>query len=237
MRIDNRNKLSAITASLAYSTLTFTTLTFSTLAFAMDDDHAIITDWQSSLAAEFVKLDTSGNGLLLPLEAAKNKAFNKKTFAKADADNDGTIDQDEYIQYRISMGAKDVPAATAMSNEASGSSNLANENTGDSTVSATTVVDNAAPTSKTADKSQDNAKPAKNTLGDTIDDSVITTKAKAAIFNTPDLKTLQISVETRHGEVLLSGFVDSETAKMKAEEVVKNVGGVKSVTNSLEVKS
>ena len=68
-------------------------------------------------------------------------------------------------------------------------------------------------------------------------DSVITTKAKAAIFNTLDLKTLQISVKTRQGEVTLTGAVKSDAAKMKAEEVVKNVNGVTAVTNNLQVKN
>ncbi len=70
-----------------------------------------------------------------------------------------------------------------------------------------------------------------------IKDSVITTKAKAEILATKDLKSLQISVETHKGEVLLSGFVDSEAAKEKAGEVVSKIEGVKSVKNSLEVKS
>jgi EF hand len=65
-------------------------------------------DWQTPLAAEFSKLDTSGNGLVLPNEASKNKAFNKKTFAAADTDNDGTIDQSEYIQYKSITTQNDV---------------------------------------------------------------------------------------------------------------------------------
>jgi hyperosmotically inducible periplasmic protein len=69
-----------------------------------------------------------------------------------------------------------------------------------------------------------------------VDDSVITTKAKAGILATKDLKSVQISVETRKGEVILSGFVDNEAAKKKAEEVVSKINGVKSVKNSLEVK-
>ena len=82
-------------------------------AIAADSD--TINGWQSSLAAEFAKLDTSGNGLLMPLEASKGKAFTKKTFAAADVDGDGTIDQNEYINYRVSMGAKDIPANIIMS--------------------------------------------------------------------------------------------------------------------------
>ena len=70
-----------------------------------------------------------------------------------------------------------------------------------------------------------------------IKDSVITTKAKAQILATEDLKSLQISVKTHNGVVLLSGFVDNEAAKSKAGEVVSNIQGVKSVKNNLEVKS
>jgi hypothetical protein len=58
------------------------------------------TSWQTPLAAEFSRLDTTGNGLLLPNEASKGKAFNKQTFAKADADKDGYIDQNEYIYFK-----------------------------------------------------------------------------------------------------------------------------------------
>jgi hypothetical protein len=64
-------------------------------------------DWQTPLAAEFSKLDTSGNGLVMPNEASKNKAFNKKTFAAADANYDGTIDQAEYIQYKSVTAPQD----------------------------------------------------------------------------------------------------------------------------------
>ena len=226
MKTHNNIKLCAIAASLALTTVTFSTLAFS----AEDNDYDTITGWQSSLAAEFSRLDTSGNGLLLPSEATRGKAFNKKTFAAADTDGDGTIDQDEYIKYRTSMGAKDVPAP--MTIEPSNSSNMSNDNIN----TAKATIDEPSPIIQTADTSQDNAEPKNRKVGEVFDDSVITTKAKAAIFNTPNLKTLQISVETRKGEVALSGFVDSETAKMKAEEVVRNVGGVKSVTNYLEVK-
>ena len=213
-------KLSTLAIIMAFSTAAMS---------AIDDDTDIINGWQSSLAAEFVKLDTSGNGLLLPLEASKGKAFSKKTFAAADADGDGTIDQAEYIQYRTSIGATNHPAANQPV------SNMSTEM--QSSVNAT--IDEPVTNTKidTAEMSQDNAEPKKSTVGEVIDDSVITTKAKAAIFNTPDLKSLQISVETRKGEVLLSGFVDSERAKMQAEAVVKKVGGVKSVKNNLEVKS
>ncbi|MBC7755934.1 MAG: BON domain-containing protein [Bdellovibrio sp.] len=166
----------------------------------------------------------------MPAEATKGKAFNKKTFAKADTDSDGTIDQEEYIQYKTSLGSKDVPSPMII--EPGSARSLSNDNL--STAKAT--IDEPAPIIQTAETSQANQEPANRKVGEVFDDGVITTKAKAAIFNTPNLKTLQISVETRKGEVVLSGFVDNEAAKMKAEEVVKTVGGVQSVTNHLEVK-
>jgi osmotically-inducible protein OsmY len=72
--------------------------------------------------------------------------------------------------------------------------------------------------------------------GQYVDDSVITTKVKAAIFNEETLKTLQINVKTFKGVVQLSGFVDSAQSVKKAGEVAGNVNGVVSVKNDLIVK-
>lgn len=72
--------------------------------------------------------------------------------------------------------------------------------------------------------------------GQYIDDSVITTKVKAAIFNEPTLKTLQINVETYQGVVQLSGFVDSQQSVSKAGEVARGVESVVKVENDLVVK-
>jgi len=76
----------------------------------------------------------------------------------------------------------------------------------------------------------------RESTGEYVDDSVITTKVKTAIFNEPTLKTLQINVETFKGDVQLSGFVDSAESVNKAEEVARNVNGVVSVKNDLVVK-
>lgn len=72
--------------------------------------------------------------------------------------------------------------------------------------------------------------------GEFIDDSVITTKVKAAFFNEPTLKSFQIEVQTFKGEVQLSGFVDSAKSVKTAGTVAQGVEGVKSVKNDLIVK-
>jgi len=72
--------------------------------------------------------------------------------------------------------------------------------------------------------------------GEYVDDSVITTKVKAAVFNEPMLKSAEINVETFKGVVQLSGFVSSASAANKAVDVARTVGGVKSVKNDMRIK-
>lgn len=76
----------------------------------------------------------------------------------------------------------------------------------------------------------------RETPGSYLDDTAITTKVKAAIFNDPDLKVMQIGVETMQGTVQLSGFVDTEQTKIRAGEVARSVNGVRSVRNDLVVR-
>jgi osmotically-inducible protein OsmY len=72
--------------------------------------------------------------------------------------------------------------------------------------------------------------------GEYLDDSVITTKVKAAVFNEPSLKSSEINVETFKGVVQLSGFVNSQSDINKAVEVARSVKGVTSVKNDMRVK-
>ena len=76
----------------------------------------------------------------------------------------------------------------------------------------------------------------KESAGDFVDDSVITTKVKALLVEDDFLKSFQISVETFQGTVQLSGFVNSQQAVDKAREIVRSVKGVKSIKNNLIVK-
>ena len=72
--------------------------------------------------------------------------------------------------------------------------------------------------------------------GEKVDDSVLTTKVKAAIFNEPTLKSAQINVETFKGTVQLSGFVRSRADINKAVEVARGVAGVTSVKNDMRLR-
>ncbi|MGA7750318.1 MAG: BON domain-containing protein [Gallionella sp.] len=72
--------------------------------------------------------------------------------------------------------------------------------------------------------------------GEYFDDSVITTKVKAAIFNEPTLKSAEINVKTVKGVVELSGLVSSKSDISKAVEVARGVKGVQSVKNDMQSK-
>jgi len=72
--------------------------------------------------------------------------------------------------------------------------------------------------------------------GQYLDNSIITTKVKTAILGDETLKVMQINVQSYKGVVQLSGFVDSATNSLKAEQISRGVEGVISVENGLVVK-
>jgi osmotically-inducible protein OsmY len=78
--------------------------------------------------------------------------------------------------------------------------------------------------------------PTQESTGQYVDDTAITTKVKAAIFNDASLKSKEINVETFKGSVQLSGFVSDKADIAQAAAVAKSVGGVTSVKNDIRVK-
>ncbi len=72
--------------------------------------------------------------------------------------------------------------------------------------------------------------------GEYVDDSVITTKVKSLLAADDFLRSFRIGVETFQGTVQLSGFVNSQQAVDKADQITRNVKGVKAVKNNLIVK-
>ena len=76
----------------------------------------------------------------------------------------------------------------------------------------------------------------KQGTGEYVDDTVITTKVKAAILDQPTLKSAEINVETFKGVVQLSGFVSSSDNASTAVRTAQAVKGVTSVKNDMRVK-
>ncbi|EHN8908266.1 BON domain-containing protein [Enterobacter ludwigii] len=76
----------------------------------------------------------------------------------------------------------------------------------------------------------------KEGTGGYIDDTVITTKVKAALLAEKSLKSTEINVETFKGRVQLSGFVSSSDAVKKAVAVTQKVSGVQAVENDMRIR-
>ena len=78
---------------------------------------------------------------------------------------------------------------------------------------------------------------ATTTVGTEIDDTVVTASVKSALLADPDIKSFDFKVETRKGEVMLSGFVDNQVQLDRANAVVKAVPGVTSIQNKVTLKT
>jgi len=74
------------------------------------------------------------------------------------------------------------------------------------------------------------------TVGNTVDDGIVTAKVKSALLGEPGIKSFDIAVVTRKGEVQLSGFVDNQAQIDHASDLARAVDGVKSVANEMSVK-
>jgi osmotically-inducible protein OsmY len=76
----------------------------------------------------------------------------------------------------------------------------------------------------------------KQSTGEYVDDATITTRVKAALLQTPGVKSAAVNVETFRGVVQLSGFVDSKEMANNAVAAAQRVPGVKSVKDDMRVK-
>lgn len=81
------------------------------------------------------------------------------------------------------------------------------------------------------------AKDAGSAVAKAADDATITAAVSAGLAKDPDLSAIKIDVDTNAGKVTLRGPAPNPVAKDRAEQIAKNVNGVSSVDNQLEVKA
>jgi osmotically-inducible protein OsmY len=74
------------------------------------------------------------------------------------------------------------------------------------------------------------------TLGQSIDDTTITTTVKAKLAAEKGSTLTRVGVDTNRGIVTLTGVVSSSADRALAERVARGVDGVKSVTNNLQIQ-
>ena len=72
--------------------------------------------------------------------------------------------------------------------------------------------------------------------GEYVDDSMITTKVKSAMAMDKEVQARDISVTTNDGVVRLSGVAHSRAEAQKAVQLARNVAGVRSVENDIQIQ-
>jgi BON domain len=69
-----------------------------------------------------------------------------------------------------------------------------------------------------------------------ISDLSITSKVKSALADHPRVRATEVNVETYHGTVQMSGFVNSDAALFQAVQVVRGVKGVTGIKNDMRIR-
>ncbi|MEO8649102.1 MAG: BON domain-containing protein [Acidobacteriota bacterium] len=74
-----------------------------------------------------------------------------------------------------------------------------------------------------------------STIGQGANDSWLWFKTRTALMTTSDLRESTVNVDVVNDVVTLKGSVETAAQKTKAEQVAKDIDGVKSVKNELKV--
>ena len=76
----------------------------------------------------------------------------------------------------------------------------------------------------------------RESTGEYITDSWITTKVKASLAEDRQVKATEVNVETFKGVVQLSGFVGTRAEMNQAVRIATGIKGVTSVKNDMRIK-
>ena len=74
------------------------------------------------------------------------------------------------------------------------------------------------------------------TAGQNVDDSTTTAAVKARLAQGQVSSLTRIDVDTNGGVVALNGTVESADQRAKAEQIARDVNGVKRVVNNLQIQ-
>jgi BON domain-containing protein/EF hand domain-containing protein len=69
-----------------------------------------------------------------------------------------------------------------------------------------------------------------------VEDVLITTKVKAALLKEPNLKSVDVNVDTENGRVTLTGRVQSAADRARVLQIASSVEGVTGVKDALSVR-
>jgi hyperosmotically inducible protein len=82
-------------------------------------------------------------------------------------------------------------------------------------------------------EAKEKTKAAAEQTGEVVTDAAITSAVKTKLLGDPDVKGLNIDVDTKNGVVTLSGKVNTAAERAEAVRLARNTKGVKRVTDKL----
>lgn len=86
-------------------------------------------------------------------------------------------------------------------------------------------------------RAAESAREAASRIGEKLEDALIIAKVTTGLAADKNLTALKIKVQSRDGVVTLTGPAPTEAARVRAEEIARNVKGVTSVNNQLSVQA
>jgi len=75
----------------------------------------------------------------------------------------------------------------------------------------------------------------KSTIGQDLNDTILTSKIKVKLLQTSDIRSTNIDVDTNNNIVTLTGIVSTQREKDKVLNIVQNIAGNKRINNNLKV--
>jgi len=105
-------------------------------------------------------------------------------------------------------------------------------------IASNTVEPVTTPASQNSSKSKSNTpvnKAPATQIGSGGSDLFIFTQARSALDSDVELRSARVIVEVKEGVITLSGTVPNSDQKMKAEHLLANMNGVKSVRNQIKI--
>lgn len=78
--------------------------------------------------------------------------------------------------------------------------------------------------------------PTRESTGEYIDDTAITTRVKAKLATDAKARAREVNVETFKGRVQLSGFASTVEERREAAAIARSVKGVTEVVNDILIK-
>ena len=78
--------------------------------------------------------------------------------------------------------------------------------------------------------------PTRESTGEYFDDTALTAKVKSVLLADPEVSGLRVNVETFKGVVQLSGFAKSQAESQRAEQLARDIKGVKAVRNDIALR-